>query len=89
MPIVKYIIATHFIDGKIQRFEYQRETEHYLFTKSGDRTRKNNINYGHFDTWQEAKDRLIELQSAKVARLQARYNRERRKFTRIMEMKNE
>jgi len=88
MPIVKYIIQTHFIDGKINRFEYERETKEYLFIKGGMRTRKNTSTCEHYSTWEGARDRLIELQSAKVARLQVRYNKERKKFTKIMELKD-
>ncbi len=89
MPIVKYIIQTHFIDCEIKRFEYDRETKDFLFLRGGMKTKKNTTTHEHLDTWQEAKDKLIEIQSGRVARLHAQYNIERKKLTKIMEIKDE
>lgn len=88
MPVTKYIIQTHFIDGKIKKFTFDRETEHFLIMKSGSRTKKMSISHETLDTWQQAKNRLVEVQSGRVARLHSQYNTERKKLQKIMQMEN-
>ena len=87
MSIKQFIISTHFLNGKILEFEYESETEHFMVMKSGERLKKITTFEEHYNTWKEAKDRLIELQYSKVARLQTQYNREKDTLQKIKQLK--
>ena len=87
MCIKQFIISTQYINGNILEFEYKSETEHFLIEESGARTKKMSSSQEHYNTWKEAKDRLIELQYSKVARLQTQYNREKDTLQKIKQLK--
>ena len=65
--IIKYYINICHINGRVERGEYTEETKKYLFTTNGRKTLKNS-SHKYFNTWQEAKDRLVKVQSIKVAK---------------------
>jgi hypothetical protein len=71
--MIKYVIATHFITDKIKEVNYDRETTHFCFYKSGMRDKKKTEYSEIYDNWEDAHKRLIEVQSDKVEQLKKKY----------------
>lgn len=81
--INKYFIQTELIDGKIRQVVYVRETKDFFVSENGQRVKKKTKGQEHFDTRQEAKDRLIEVQFIQVTKAFDNYNFQRAKFVTI------